>query len=50
MRLRHPWDFPGKNNWSQLPFPFPGDLPDPGIEPMCPEFQADSLLSVREAK
>ena len=28
------WDFPGKNgNWSGLPFPSPGDLPDPGIEP-----------------
>ena len=22
-------------NWSGLPFPFPGDLPDPGIEPGC---------------
>ena len=22
--------------WSGLPFPFPGDLPDPGIEPMSP--------------
>jgi len=22
--------------WSELPFPPPGDLPDPGIEPMCP--------------
>ena len=32
--------------WSGLPFPSPGDLPDPGIEPMSPvspEFQADSL-------
>ena len=23
--------------WSGLPFPCPGDLPDPGIEPMSPE-------------
>ena len=25
---------PGKNNWSGLPFPSPGDLPHPVIEPM----------------
>ena len=24
---------PGKSTWSGLPFPPPGDLPDPGIEP-----------------
>ena len=30
--------------WSQLPFPPPGDLPEPGIEPMSPSFRADSLL------
>jgi len=30
--------------WSMLPFPSPGDLPDPGIEPRSPELQADSLL------
>ena len=22
--------------WSGLPFPFPGDIPDPGIEPASP--------------
>ena len=28
-----PWDFPGRNNeWSALPFPSPGDLPDPGMK------------------
>ena len=31
--------------WSGLPFPSPGDLPDPGIEPRSPALQADSLLS-----
>ena len=31
--------------WSGLPFPAPGDLPDPGIEPRSPALQADSLLS-----
>ena len=34
------WDFPDK-----LPFPSPGDLPDPGIEPGSPALQADSLPS-----
>ena len=29
--------------WSELPFPSPGDLPDPGIEPASPVLQADSL-------
>ena len=31
--------------WSKLPFPSPGDLPDPGIEPRFPTLQADSLPS-----
>ena len=31
--------------WSGLPFPSPGDLPDPGIEPGSPAFQAGSLTS-----
>ena len=31
--------------WSGLPFPSPGDLPDPGIEPGSPTFQADALTS-----
>ena len=29
--------------WSGLPFPSPGDLPDPGIKPRAPALQADSL-------
>ena len=33
--------------WSGLPFPSPGDLPDPGIEPGSPTLQA--RLSHREA-
>ena len=28
-----------------MPFPSPGDLPNPGIEPGSPELQVDSLLS-----
>ena len=29
--------------WSELPFPSPGDLPDPGVEPRSSVLQADSL-------
>ena len=29
--------------WSGLPFPSPGDLPDPGIDITSPALQADSL-------
>ena len=29
--------------WSGLPFPSPGGLPNPGIEPRSPALQADSL-------
>ena len=35
-RLLCPWDFPGQEYWHGLPFPSPGDLPDPGIEPTSP--------------
>ena len=31
--------------WSGLPFPSPGDLPDPEIEPGSPALQADALPS-----
>ena len=37
--------FSGQEYWSGLPFPSPGDLPDPGIEPRSPAFQADALTS-----
>ena len=26
--------FPRQEYWSELPFPSPGDLPDPGVEPL----------------
>ena len=35
-RLLYSWDFSRQEYWSGLLFPPPGDLPDPGIEPMCP--------------
>ena len=31
--------------WSGSPFPSPGDLPEPRIEPGSPELQADALPS-----
>ena len=34
-----------QESWSGLPFPSPGDLPDPGIEPRSPALQADALPS-----
>ena len=37
--------FSRQEYWSGLPFPSPGDLPDPGIEPRSPTFQADALTS-----
>ena len=38
-------EFSRQGYWSGLPFPSPGDLPDPGIEPGSPALQADSLPS-----
>ena len=40
--------FPRQEYWSGLPFPSPGDLPNPGIEPGSPALQADALLSEPE--
>ena len=37
--------FSRQEYWSGLPFPSPGDLPDPGIEPRSPAWQADVLTS-----
>ena len=35
--------FSWKEDWSGLLCPLPEDLPDPGIEPVSPALQADSL-------
>ena len=35
--------FSRQEYWSGLPFPSPGNLPDPGIEPGSSSLQADSL-------
>ena len=35
--------FSRQEYWSGLPFPSPGDLPDPGIKPESPALEADAL-------
>ena len=42
-RLLCPWGFSRQEYWSELPFPSPGDLPNPGIKLASPAWQADSL-------
>ena len=42
--------FSRQGYWSQLPFPSPGDLPSPGIEPASHALQADSLLTEPQRK
>ena len=37
--------FSRQEYWGGLPFPSPGDLPNPGIEPRSPALQADALTS-----
>ena len=36
-------EFSRTEYWNEWPFPSPGDLPNPGIEPRSPALQADSL-------
>ena len=43
-------EFSRQEYWSGLPFPSPGDLPDPGIEPTVPALQVDSLPSESPGK
>jgi len=40
--------FSRQEYWSGLPFPSPGDLPDPGIKPRSPALEADVLTSEPE--
>ena len=42
--------FSRQGYWSGLPFPSPGDLPNPGIEPWSLALQADSLLTELQGK
>ena len=39
----HSMEFSRPEYWSGLPFPAPGDLPQPGTEPRSPTLQADSF-------
>ena len=41
--------FSRQEYWSGLPFPFPGNVPNPGIESGSPALQAYSLPTTREA-
>ncbi|XP_055392721.1 ras-related protein Rab-11A isoform X3 [Bubalus kerabau] len=43
-------EFSGQEYWSGLPFPSPGDLPDPGIEPRSSTLQVDSSPSESPGK
>ena len=40
-----PMGFSRQEYWSGLPFPSPGDCPDPGIKPGSPTLEADALTS-----
>ena len=42
--------FTRQEYWSGLPFPSPGDFPDPGIEPSSPALQAGSLTAESPGK
>ena len=42
--------FSRPEHWSGWPFPSPGDLPNPGIEPRSPALQADSLPAEPQGK
>ena len=43
-------EFSRPRYWSGQPFPPPGDLPNPGIEPRFPALQADSLPAEPQEK
>ena len=47
-RLLCPWDFPRQGYWSGLPFPFPGNILDPGIKLPSPALHVDSLPLSRQ--
>ena len=43
-------EFSRKEYWSGLPFPSPGDLPNPGVEPRSVALQTDTLPRWEERK
>ena len=42
--------FSRQEYWSGFPFPSPGHLPNPGIEPRSPALQVDALTSEHQLK
>ena len=48
--LGYAMGFSRQEYWSGLPCPLPGDLLNPGIEPVSPALQADSLPTEPPAK
>ena len=42
-------EFSRPEYWSGQPFPSPGDLPNPGIEPRSPSLQADAFTHLRSS-
>ena len=42
--------FSRQEYWNELPFPSPGDLPNPGIETGYPALLADSLSTELQGK
>ena len=48
--LYSPWNSLGQNTGVGKPFPSPGDLPNPGIEPRSPALQVDSLPAEPQGK
>ena len=48
LTLWDPMEFFRQEYWSGLPFPSPGNLPNPGVEPRSPTMQADDW-AMREA-
>ena len=43
-------EFSRQEYWSGLPFPSPGDLPNPGIEPRSPALLVDSFPTEPQGK
>ena len=39
-------EFSRQEYWSGLPFPFPGELPDPGIEPSSPALAGEPFTAL----